>query len=204
MNYNSQLKPLVLPEYGRHIHQMVDHVMTIEDRDERTRASEAIVTVMGNLFPHLRDVSDFKHKLWDHLAIMADFKLDIDFPYALPERENFDSKPERVPYNNNNMAFRHYGQLIEEMIEKAVEMEEGDLKNHLISLLANHMRKSLYNWNRDHATDERIQNDISILSKGKLKVDLELVKGHEHREVRRNQGGSNRSRRRTYVRRARN
>ncbi|HKL71755.1 MAG TPA: DUF4290 domain-containing protein [Marinilabiliaceae bacterium] len=203
MNYNSQLKPLVLPEYGRHIHQMVDHVMTIEDREERTRAADAIVTVMGNLFPHLRDVSDFKHKLWDHLAIMSDFQLDIDFPYTLPERENFDSKPDRVPYSENRMAYRHYGRLIEEMVGKAVEMEDGELRNHLITLLSNHMRKSLFNWNKDHATDERIQKDIYNLSKGKLKVDINLVKGPEIRETRRAQS-TNRPTRRPFVRKARN
>lgn len=202
MNYNSQLKPLVLPEYGRHIHQMVDHAMTLEDRDERTRAADAIVTVMGNLFPHLRDVSDFKHKLWDHLAIMSDFQLDIDFPYTLPERENFDSKPDPVPYSENRMAYRHYGRLIEEMVGKAVEMEEGELRDHLITLLANHMRKSLFNWNKDHATDERIQNDIYNLSKGKLKVDINLVKGPEVRETRRPQN-TNRPTRRPFVRKAR-
>lgn len=202
MNYNSQLKPLVLPEYGRHIHQMVDHAMTIEDRDERTRAADAIVTVMGNLFPHLRDVSDFKHKLWDHLAIMSDFQLDIDFPYTLPERENFDSKPDRVPYSENRMAYRHYGRLTEEMVGKAVEMEEGELRDHLITLLANHMRKSLFNWNKDHATDDRIQNDIYNLSKGKLKVDISLVKGPEIREPRRAQN-TNRPSRRPFVRKNR-
>ncbi len=203
MNYNSQLKPLVLPEYGRHIHQMVDYAMTIEDRDERTRAADAIVTVMGNLFPHLRDVSDFKHKLWDHLAIMSDFQLDIDFPYTLPERENFHSKPERVPYSENRMAYRHYGRLTEEMVAKAVEMEEGELRDHLITLLANHMRKSLFNWNKDHATDERIQNDIYNLSKGKLKVDINLVKGPEVRETRRGPI-TNRPRKRPFVRKTRN
>ena len=202
MNYNSQLKPLVLPEYGRHIHQMVDYAMTIEDREERTRAADAIVTVMGNLFPHLRDVSDFKHKLWDHLAIMSDFQLDIDFPYTLPERENFDSKPDRVPYSENRMAYRHYGRLTEEMVGKAVEMEEGELRDHLITLLANHMRKSLFNWNKDHATDERIQNDIYNLSKGKLKVDINLVKGPEVRETRGTQG-ANRPRKRPFIRKSR-
>lgn len=202
MNYNSQLKALVLPEYGRHIHQMVDYAMTIENREERTRAADAIVTVMGNLFPHLRDVSDFKHKLWDHLAIMSDFQLDIDFPYALPEKENFDSKPNQVPYSENKMTYRHYGRLIEEMIGKAIEMEEGELRDHLITLLANHMRKSLFNWNKDYATDERIQNDIATLSKGELKVDINLVKGPDIREGRAPQGAG-RPRKRSFSRRNR-
>jgi hypothetical protein len=204
MDYNSQRKSLVLPEYGRHIHKMVDYAKNIEDREERTRAANAIVAVMGNLFPHLRDVSDFKHKLWDHLAIMSDFQIDIDFPYSLPQRDNFVGKPSVVPYSENIMAFRHYGKLIEQMIGKAIEMEEGELKNHLINLLSNHMRKSLLSWNKDYATDERIKQDIYKLSHGKLDVDLELVKGPEIRESHTpNNNNINRQRKRHYVRKSR-
>jgi len=182
MDYNSTRKILVLPEYGRHIQKMVDHALTIENREERTRCVNSIISVMGNLFPHLRDVSDFKHKLWDHIAIMSDFKLDIDFPYNLPEASNFTTKPEKVPYSDGKMRFRHYGKLIEQMIEQATTMEEGDLRNHLVSLIANHMRKSLLSWNKDYATDERIANDIENISKGKLTVTDLQVKAHEYRE----------------------
>lgn len=171
MDYNSNRKKLVLPEYGRHIQKMVDYACTIEDRDERTRFARAIISVMGNLFPHLRDVSDFKHKLWDHLAIMADFKLDIDFPYDPPARENFQATPDPILYNQGNMTFKHYGRLVEQMIKEASEMEEGPLKRHLIMLIGNHMKKSLSNWNKDNATDERILNDIQRLSNGKIKIE---------------------------------
>ncbi len=197
MDYNSTRKPLVLPEYGRHIHKMVEHALSIEDREERTRCAHGIVTVMGNLFPHLRDVSDFKHKLWDHLAIMSDFKLDIDFPYDLPEAANFTSKPQKVAYSINRMNFRHYGKLIEQMIDKAIEMEDGDLKNHLIALISNHMRKSLLNWNKDYATDERIVQDIKYLSKGKLEVSVQQTKTLETREP------QNRQRKKHFVRKTR-
>ena len=100
LQYNSQLKKLVLPEYGRNVQQMVDYCLSIPDRQERTRCAYAIIDIMGNLFPHLRDIDDFKHKLWDHLAIMSDFKLDIDYPYPVVKRENLVTKPERIPYRH--------------------------------------------------------------------------------------------------------
>lgn len=168
MDYNSQRKTLVLPEYGRHIHKMVEHAKTIEDREERSKCAYSIVSVMGNLFPHLRDVSDFKHKLWDHLAMMSGFELDIDYPYEVPKEYNFNSVPEKVPYNDYAMRYKHYGRIIEQMIAKAIVMEDGDLKEHLISLIVTQMRKSLLNWNRDNATDERVLQDLKKLSKGEL------------------------------------
>ena len=182
MDYNSSRKKLVLPEYGRHIQKMVDHALTIEDREERTRFSKAIIGVMGNLFPHLRDVSDFKHKLWDHLAIMADFKLDIDYPYDPPVPENFEAKPDPILYQQGKMTFKHYGRLVEQMINEASEMEDGPLKRHLIMLVGNHMKKSLSNWNKDNATDDRILNDIERLSKGKIKIEGE-VRINDFREI---------------------
>ncbi|MFO8000677.1 MAG: DUF4290 domain-containing protein [Marinilabilia sp.] len=171
MDYNSNRKKLVLPEYGRHIQKMVDHARTIEDREERTRFAKAIINVMGNLFPHLRDVSDFKHKLWDHLAIMADFKLDIDYPYEPPAKEKFEEKPSPIYYNQGNMTFKHYGRLVEQMIYRASEMEEGPLKRHLIMLIGNHMKKALSSWNKENAADDRILKDIERLSEGKIKIE---------------------------------
>ena len=183
MDYNSNRKKLALPEYGRHIQKMVDYAVTIEDREERRHCADAIITVMGNLFPHLRDISDFKHKLWDHLAIMSDFKLDIDFPYTLPERSNFFSKPHNVPYSNTNMQYKHYGVLIEKMIQEASRMEDGELKNRLVTLIASHMRKSLLNWNKEYVTDERIINDIKGISKGLLIADESLIKHNDNRDI---------------------
>ncbi len=171
MDYNSTRKKLALPEYGRHIQTMVDYALTIEDREERTKCANGIIAVMGNLFPHLRDVSDFKHKLWDHLAIMADFNLDIDFPYELPTKENFNIPPTKLDYSIGKMAFKHYGTIIEQMIHKAKQMEEGPLREHLILLIANHMKKSLSIWNKDIATDERVFKDMERLSGGVLKVE---------------------------------
>ncbi len=194
MDYNSTRKKLALPEYGRHIQKMVDYALTIENKEERTKCVNSIISVMGNLFPHLRDVSDFKHKLWDHLAIMSDFKLDIDFPYNLPEPDDFSSKPERIAYSDGKMQYRHYGKLIEQMIQQAAAMEDGELKNHLITLISNHMRKSLLSWNKDYATDDRIAMDIKGISGGNLIVTEQQVKAPEGRE------SQNRPRKKHFVR----
>lgn len=161
MEYNTQKKKLLLPEYGRNIQKMVDHIMTITDRQERTRAAKTIIDVMGNLYPHLRDVPDFRHKLWDHLAIMTEFKLDIETPYPLPSLEKLHEKPERLPYGSNRIRFRHYGKSVEKLIEKIRETEDPDQKKALIVLTANHMKKSFLTWNKDSVEDEQIYNDIN-------------------------------------------
>ncbi len=168
MDYNSQRKKMALPEYGRNIQQMVDHLLTIEDRTERNRAAQTIIDVMGNLYPYLRDIADFKHKLWDHIAIMADFKLDIDYPYDPPSPELLTEKPKTVSYNRHRIKIRHYGYNIEDMIDAAIKYEEGPEKELLIELLANHMKKSFLTWNKDAVTDEKIMEDLKILSKGKI------------------------------------
>jgi hypothetical protein len=181
MDYNSNRKNLILPEYGRHIQKMVNHAVTIEDREERTRCAKTIIGIMGNMFPHLRDVNDFKHKLWDHLAIMADFKLDIDYPYELLEKEALTRRPEKIPYKNSKISYMHYGELVEKMIEQAILLEDETERNHLIVMIANHMKKSLFIWNKDSVTDERIFDDLSKLSKGKL-VAAEGTKLTEFKE----------------------
>ncbi|MDD4031906.1 MAG: DUF4290 domain-containing protein [Bacteroidales bacterium] len=170
-DYNTSRSRLILPEYGRNIQKMVDYAVGLESREERNRAAQAIIAVMGCINPHLRDVSDFKHKLWDHLAIMSDFKLDIDFPYDLPERETFQTKPHPVSYPGNQIKCRHYGKIIEEMIKEAVKMEEGELKSHLKLLIANYIKRSYLTWNRDSVDDESILADMLALSGGKLSLD---------------------------------
>ena len=142
MKYNTEEKKLVMPEYGRNIQNMVDYCVAIEDREERKRCANTIINIMGNMFPHLRDVNDFKHILWDHLAIMADFKLDIDYPYEIVKKENLYARPPRIPYNNNRIRYRHYGKTLELMIRKATELEAGVEKDQLIKLLATQMKKS--------------------------------------------------------------
>ncbi len=161
MEYNTQKKKLLLPEYGRNIQKMVDHIMTIEDRAERTRAAKTVIDVMGNLYPHLRDVPDFRHKLWDHLAIMSSFKLDIETPYPLPSIDKINEKPEKIKYSTNHIKYRHYGKSVEKLIDKIKELEDPEQKRALIVLTANHMKKSFLTWNKDSVEDEQIYNDIN-------------------------------------------
>jgi hypothetical protein len=169
-DYNTQRKRMALPEYGRNVQKMVDHIKTIEDRDERSRAAKTIIQIMGNLNPHLRDVGDFKHKLWDHLALIADFELDIDSPYQVPEQEKFFEKPNQIPYQHGHIRYLHYGRIIELMIDAASEKEDGEEKEYLTSLIVNQMKKSYITWNRGQVADEVIIGDLLLLSGGKLKM----------------------------------
>jgi hypothetical protein len=167
-DYNTSRPKLILPEYGRNIQKMVDYVLTISDRDERNRLAQAVIIIMGNMNPHLRDINDFKHKLWDHLAIMSNFKLDIDYPYEIPQPEEFAEKPRRVKYNNTEIRYRHYGSIVENLIREAVKLPEGEDKDTLTRLIANHMKKSYLAWNRDSVTDEIILADLYELSGRRL------------------------------------
>jgi hypothetical protein len=171
MDYNSKRSKLALPEYGRNLQNMVDYILTIEDRDERNRASHTIIDIMGNMYPYLRDINDFKHKLWDHLAIMSNFKLDIDYPYTPPSPEFFVSSPKRIPYDINKIKYRHYGKTIETLIEKAADYPDEKDRELLIKLIANHMKKSYIMWNKDSVADDKIFKDIEELSNGKIKCN---------------------------------
>ena len=182
-DYNTGRKKMDLPEYGRNVQKMVDHIKTIEDRDERNKAARTIISIMGNLNPHLRDIADFKHKLWDHLAIIADFQLDIDSPYEVIERAKLIEKPNPLAYNQGKIRYKHYGKYMEQMISKAVEMEEGEEKEALIRMLANHMKKSYLTWNREVVNDEHIFLDLKELSKGKIDVKVEALKLSETRDI---------------------
>ncbi len=169
MDYNTKRKKLPLPEYGRNIQDMVDHLFTIDDREKRNQSAQTIIDVMGNLYPYLRDVPEYKHKLWDHLAIMSEFKLDIDYPYELPSPDILTEKPKRVPYNQNDIKVRHYGLIIQKMIEVAISME-GDEQNILIEQIANQMKKLYLAWNKDSVDDEKIFADLKELSDNRLQI----------------------------------
>jgi Domain of unknown function (DUF4290) len=183
MEYNTSRKKLVLPEYGRNIQRMVDLTKAETDKEKRNAMAQAIIAIMGNMNPHLRDIVDFKHKLWDHLAIMADFDLNIDSPYPEPELEVLQEKPEVVPYNKNNTKFKHYGKTIEKMVDVAVDMEEGEMKEILISLIANHMKKSYLTWNKEVVDDKQIFRDLKIISQGKIDLSTEKTTLTETREI---------------------
>lgn len=171
MEYNSQRSKMNISEYGRNIQKMIEQIMSVESKETRNHLAKATIQVMGQLNPHLRDVNDFKHKLWDHLFIMSDFQLDVDSPYPIPSAETLKKKPERLGYASNHITYRHYGRHIERMIEKAKEFEEGEEKQALVKMIANHLKKSYLNWNRDSVTDEEIGNHLNVLSNGKLSLD---------------------------------
>jgi hypothetical protein len=170
MEYNTSLPKMIIPEYGRNIQKMIDFAITVADKEERNKVARAIIDVMGQLNPHLRDVTDFKHKLWDHLFIISEFKLDVDSPYPRPTPETFQTKPELLKYPSNDIRYKHYGKTVERIIEKAKEYPEGDERNALVEQIANLMKRSYLNWNRDSVNDEVILKQLSELSKGQLKL----------------------------------
>lgn len=175
MKYNTQEKTLPMPEYGRAVQKMVDHAVTIEDKAERQRCANTIIAVMGNMFPQLRDVADFNHKLWDHLAVMSDFKLDIDYPYEVVKPEALHPTPERLPYPKGGIRYRHYGRCIEEMMKKACEMPDGGERDELLRLIAAQMKKEYVLWNKESVEDGKIIEDICEYSDGKICLSEEKL-----------------------------
>ena len=170
LEYNSSRNKLVISEYGRHIQKLVEHALTLEDKEERQKMANGIIDIMGELTPQLRDVADFKHKLWDHLFVISNFELDVDSPYEKPIIEKLFEKPEPLAYPNSKIKYNHYGKVIELMIDEAIKMEDQELKSKLVIAIANQMKKSYVNWNLDTVEDEIILNQLTKLSKGKLSV----------------------------------
>ena len=170
LEYNSSRNKLVISEYGRHIQKLVEHAMTLKDKEKRQKMANGIIDIMGELNPQLRDVADFKHKLWDHLFIISNFELDVDSPYEKPVIEKLFEKPEPLAYPNSKIKYNHYGKVIELMIDEAIKMEDQELKSKLVIAIANQMKKSYVNWNLDTVEDEIILNQLTKLSKGKLSV----------------------------------
>lgn len=168
LEYNTEREHLIIPEYGRHIQKMVDHAISLEDKEERNKVTKSIIAVMGNLNPHLRDVPDFQHKLWDQLFIISDFKLDADSPYPKPSREELAERPEPLEYPQNFPKYRFYGNNIKRMIDVANSWEAGDKKDGLVLTIANHMKKCFLNWNKDTVEDDVIFNHLFELSDGSI------------------------------------
>jgi len=161
---------MALPEYGRNVLKMIEHVKTIKDPEERNQAARTIIQIMGNLNPNLREVTDFRHKLWDHIMIIADFDLDVDSPYPAPDRKKLNSKPNKVPYHNGEIKYSHYGCIIPAMIEAAAKMKDGEEKDYLTSLILNQMKKDYVTWNKSTVADEVIIRDLIEISGNRLKV----------------------------------
>ncbi|NPA67164.1 MAG: DUF4290 domain-containing protein [Chlorobi bacterium] len=175
MEYNTSLNKLILPEYGRNVQKLVENAVAIKDKEERGRYIEGIINLMGRMYPYLRDLKDFKHKLWDHLVIMSNFKLGDDSPYPPPQTTTFSGTPEKIPYKSKNFKYKHFGKNIVDMLKFAAEMEDGDEKRLLTALIANHMKKLYLTWSKDSVTDEFIFQKIKELTDGKLEVDKDIV-----------------------------
>ena len=196
LQYNTKRIQLIIPEYGRHVQLMINQIMETRDRDERNKMAKAVIGIMGNMNPHLRDVPDFQHKLWDQLFIMSNFELDVDCPFEKPQKEVLTQKPDRLAYPQRNPKYRFYGNNIKSMINVAVNWEEGELKNALVFNIANHMKKCFLNWNKDTVQDEVILNHLLELSDNKLKVseeDLPLTDTSEFLKIRSKNGNGSKN-----------
>lgn len=170
MEYNTERTPLIIPEYGRHIQKLIQQAVKIPDREKRNHTAKALIAVMGNLNPHLRDVPDFQHKLWDQLFIMSDFKLDVDSPFERPTRDSVKAKPQRLNYPQRFPKYRFYGNNILQMIAVCNSWEESELKEALKFAIANHMKKCFLNWNKETVEDAVIFEHLRELSGGKINL----------------------------------
>lgn len=176
MEYNTTKQPLILPEYGRNVQMMADYLLTIEDRDRRTEAAKELVSIMVNMNPAVRETKDYRQKMWNFLAEMCEYKLDVDFPFPITKATDLP-KPEKLQYNLNDIRFRHYGYTVERMIKAAVELPEGEEKDVLVRMIANNMKRNYVLWNQKSVTDEIIVSDLLRLSQGRLSLpnDVKLM-----------------------------
>lgn len=173
MKYNTQREKLQMPEYGRGIQQMIEYAVTIEDRAERQRCAESIFSVMMDMQPQLREQPDYKHRIWDHIAYISNYRLDIDYPFEITRLGNEAQKPEPMKYPMKDIRQRQYGHLIEEALKLLAEMPEGEARDELLAQVANQMKQSLFIWNRDAMDEEKVESDIAHYTGGKVKLDLE-------------------------------
>jgi len=177
MEYNTEREHLIIPEYGRHVQKMIAHATNLKDKTKQQKCVNAIIAFMGQKNPHLRDIKDFTHKLWDHLFIMSDFKIDVQSPYPKPERVKLAARPEKMSYPKQKIRFPFYGVNIEKMVAYAIQMEDGELKETMAGMIANHMKKDYICWNKAFVDDDTILKHLNQLSEGKVKThtDFKLI-----------------------------
>ncbi|MDB0011248.1 DUF4290 domain-containing protein [Crocinitomicaceae bacterium] len=171
MEYNTTRTKLLLPEYGRNVQNMIAHAMELEDRTERNRAAQAIIEVMGQLNPHLRDVDDYRHKLWTHMFVMSDFKLDVDSPYDVPKSEDLTSKPDIVEYPSRRIKYGHYGKYSQKILENSKDISDDKERKYLTRSMANFMKKQFLVYNNDAVENSVIANQLKVLSNNVLEVE---------------------------------
>lgn len=167
-DYNTNRPDMVIPEYGRNVQKMVEHAMSVEDRTERNKIAHAIISVMGQLQPHLRDIADFKHKLWDHLFVISDFKLDVDSPYPIPEKEVLFEKPESMAYPKTENRYKHYGKSVKDLIDAAAAIDDKVKQSALVGVILNLMKKNYITFNQESVDDHLIISDLKAISGDKL------------------------------------
>lgn len=155
-------------EYGRNIQRMIEYILTIKDREERQHQVMAVIELMGTLQPHLRNVEDFRHKLWDHLFLVSDFKLDVDSPYPIPTRETLRTKPDRLPYPKKYPRFRHFGKNLEMVIDKALKEKDPEMKEGFTQVIGNYMKLAYGNWHKESVHDDAIKSELNIITEGQL------------------------------------
>jgi hypothetical protein len=170
MEYNSQRESIIIPEYGRNLQKIVEIVVNTEDRTKRSQLAHAVVDIMANIHSQVKDSPELRQRLWDHLYIISRFRLDVDSPYPMPDREVLTKAPERLDYPRKNMRFSYYGKNIENIITEITKYPDGDDKNELVENIANHLKKSYLTWNRDSVDDELIKKHFDELSQGKLEL----------------------------------
>jgi hypothetical protein len=194
MEYNTIRNHLIIREYGRHIQKMVDHILTIEDRKKRQEQANLVIELMGFLNPHLKNVEDFRHKLWDHLFLISDFKLDVDSPYPIPTRESLKARPERLPYPKRYPKYNHLGKNLETIINKALEEENPEKKQGFANAIAYYMKLAYNNWHKENIHDDAIQSELAALTKGELEFTNKPYVRHYRPsdDFRENRGGQKR------------
>lgn len=170
-DYNTTRSHLILSEYGRNVQNMVKYICELPTIDERNKYAQAVIDLMGFLQPHLRDVADFKHKLWDHLHIISGYQIDVDSPYPKPLIENAYIKPEPLAYPQQRITYKHYGKTVENLIEKAMREENAEIKKAMVQSIANFMKMAYVTWNKDNVSDDTIIKDLKYLSGGLLSLD---------------------------------
>lgn len=199
-NYNYTRRKLYLPEYGRHIQEMIDSLSLIEDRRERNRQARAVIAVMGNLFPLLRDTADYTHKLWDHMFIMSDFQLDVDSPYPRPSRQELTAPPHRMPYTQSRLTHKHYGKYVGQMLRRLGDVQDPATVSRTVDRLARYMRAKSYEYNQEHPNNEIIIKDIKQMSAGAVRIDEAALNNlrsdyKQHFSARPQKGGQQRQQR---------
>lgn len=182
MDYNTSRTKMTMPEYGRNVQKMVNHMLSLENRTERTECAHAIIQLMGTMFPGL-NTTEYRQKLWDHITIMSDFNLDIDAPFELPTRDKIYQKPDSIPYPEERIRVRHYGKSVEKMIEYIISIQDADERKYMSKLLANQMKKSFLTFNKDVVNDAKILDDLRRLSDGLLDYSDKDIRLMDNKQV---------------------